>query len=124
MAHKEFGRTQRIAPQIRRELAEILSRQVSDPRLERLVISVVEVSKDLSHAKVFFTLPNAEDAPAALAALKGASGYLRRQLADRLRMRALPTFRFVYDASLDSALRLSELIDTAVADDLHKGSSS
>jgi ribosome-binding factor A len=121
MGHKEFGRTQRIGQQIRRELAEILSRQVSDPRLERLVISAVEVSKDLAYAKVFFTVPNSEGVRAALDALKGAGGYLKHQLADRLRMRVLPAIRFVHDASLENALKLSELIDTAIADDEQKG---
>ena len=122
MGVKEYARTQRIAQQLRREMGDILARQISDPRLERVTISAVQVSKDLAYAKVLFTLPKADDAPAVRAAFKGAAGFIRRQLAERLRMRSLPALRFIHDESLENALKLSELIDVAVAKDHEKGS--
>ena len=103
-----------MAEQIRRELAEVLSREARDPRFSQITMSAVEVSRDLSNAKGFFVPPEAGDATNLAKALKKATGYLRHHLADRLNIRNMPSLRFVHDQSVENALRVSELIDTAV----------
>lgn len=121
MSTREFSRPQRVAEQIRRELAAIFSRDARDPRFAQLTISAVEVSRDLSNAKVFI-IPSADnEIVGLLRALKKATGYLRRGLAERLNIRNMPMLRFVHDESMENALRVSELIDQAL--DPGKGSS-
>lgn len=115
MGAKEFSRTRRIAEQVRRELADILTRESNDPRFARLTISGVEVSKDLSHAKVYVTPTQGTDVRGLLQALNKAAGYLRRELSHRTRSRGTPSLRFVHDKTLESALRVTELIDSAIA---------
>lgn len=113
MGTKEFSRTRRVSEQVRRDLAEVLSREVADPRFQRITLTSVKVSHDLSHAKVYFTLPKDEDKEQTSKALRHASGYLRGLLADRLTLRITPKLSFLYDESLDQALRISELLDMA-----------
>lgn len=115
MSTREFGRPQRVAEQIRRELAEILSREASDPRFSQLTISAVEVSRDLSNAKIFIVPPADIDVIGLLKALRRATGYVRKNLAERLNIRIMPALRFVHDKSMEDALRVSELIDDAIA---------
>ena len=102
---------------MRRELADILSREVSDPRLGQLTVSGVEVSRDLAHAKVFVIPARGLDMVETMGVLRKATGYLRRTLANRLHVRSMPALRFEHDQSLENALHLSELIDSAVAAD-------
>lgn len=116
-----FSRTDRIAQQIQRELAELVRLELSDPRVRLLTITDVEVARDHSHAKVFFTrLDGKHDE--ARQGLEHAAGFLRRQLAHSLKLRIMPQLHFVYDASVERGSRLSQLIDQAVAGD--KGGSS
>ncbi len=103
-----------MAEQIRRELAAIFSRDSRDPRFSQLTISAVEVSRDLSNAKIFLIPPADVDIVHLLRALKKATGYLRGNLAQRLNIRNMPMLRFVHDESMENALRVSELIDTAL----------
>ena len=117
MGQKDYARADRIAAQLQRELSTIISRDMSDPRLGRISLSAVEVSRDLAHAKVFITAPDVEQAQTAVAVLTKASGYLKRQLGERMVLRILPHLKFVHDASLERALHVSQLIDTAIADD-------
>ena len=115
---REFSRTRRLAEQIQRELAQLIQREVKDPRLGMVTVSAVEVARDLSHAKVYVTLlGGSEHAPEALGILHKASGYLRHLLAQRVTMRTTPELHFVYDASVERGMRLTELIDDAVAAD-------
>ncbi len=107
-------RAQRIAEQIRQELADILRRELKDPRIHDVSFTAVEVSADLEHAKVWFTLLRGEPAEVA-AALKHASGFLRSALAQRLRLRTVPRLAFQYDESVERGARLSKLIDEVVA---------
>lgn len=95
----------------------MLLREVNDPRFAGVTLSEVEVSRDLSHAKVYVTLPAGADASATVKALNNASGYLRHGLSQRLHLRYLPALRFEHDTALERAHRLTELIDTAVAED-------
>jgi ribosome-binding factor A len=113
---KDFSRTRRIAEQIQRELAEVIRHEMKDPGVAGLVtITEVEVSPDHSHAKVFFTRLGDESLIRETSAgLKRAAGFLRTQLAQRLKLRTVPQLEFKYDASVERGARLSRLIDEAV----------
>ena len=106
---REFSRTKRVSEVIRRELANIISTRLSDPRVHLVSITAVDVSKDMKHAKVFITQMGEECE--ALDALTHAAGYLRRELGSRLAMKATPDLRFVYDHSVKRGMELSNLID-------------
>lgn len=115
---REFSRTRRLGEQIQRELAQLIQQELQDPRLGMVTVSAVEVSRDLSNAKVFITvLGENADVDASLKVLNKAAGFLRHELGQRLIMRSLPNLRFVYDASLERGNRLSSLIDQAMAAD-------
>ena len=113
---KDFSRTRRIAEQIQRELAELIRHEMKDPGVGGLVtITEVEVSPDHSHAKVFFTRLGDESLiQETSAGLRRAAGFLRTQLAQRLKLRTVPQLEFKYDASVERGARLSRLIDEAV----------
>lgn len=109
-------RNRRVAEQIRQELAAILLREMKDPRVARVTFTAVDVTSDLEHAKVWFTLLD-PDHEAARQGLIRASGFLRSQLSGRMQLRTVPKLTFVYDASVERGAHLSELIDKAVAED-------
>lgn len=111
------ARSARIADQIQRELAEILRTELRDPRVGSLVtLTGVELSRDQSHAKVFFTVLGApSDVEDVLQGLQHGAGFLRSQLAHRLSTRSVPELHFHYDESVERGVRLSRLIDEAVA---------
>jgi ribosome-binding factor A len=112
------ARSARIADQIQRELAEIVRTELRDPRVGTLVtLTGVELSRDQSHAKVFFTVLGApSDVDGVLHGLQRAAGFLRSQLAHRLSTRSVPELHFEYDESVERGMRLSKLIDEAVAE--------
>ena len=111
-----YARTDRIAQQIQREIAELVRLQVNDPRVRLVTVTGVEVARDYSQAKVFFTrLDGRHDE--AQKGLEHASGFLRSQLAHSLKLRVMPQLHFVYDASVERGSHLSQLIDQAVASD-------
>ena len=111
-------RLRRVADQIQRELAGLLRDEIKDPRVGRITVTAVEVSADLSHAKVFFThLAGREHAEEAVHALQHTAGFLRTELSHRLQLYSVPQLHFAYDDSIESGMRLSQLIDDAVAAD-------
>jgi ribosome-binding factor A len=111
-------RAQRIGDQLQRELADLLANEVKDPRVGRVTVTHVEVSADYSHATVHFShLAGKERAPDTIAALKRTAGFLRSELAHRLDLYSVPQLHFAYDDSIESGMRLSSLIDQAVAED-------
>lgn len=115
---RDFPRTRRVGEQLQRELAVLIRDELGDPRLGMVSISAVEVSRDLSHAKVFVsTLGKAEDAEASLRVLQGAAAYLRRLLGQRMMLRSVPQLHFERDQSIEQGARLSALIDSAVRGD-------
>ena len=110
MSH-DVKRTSIIAEMMQRKLSQLIQQEVRDPRLPKfLTISGVDVSRDLSHAKVFFTVFN-EDPASIEALLNKAASYLRTGLARTSTLRTVPQLHFVYDASIDYGRRLSRLID-------------
>ena len=120
MVKRHSQRAQRVGEQIQRELAQMLRDEVKDPRVGRVTITAVDVSPDLSHAKVFITdLAGGEHAEESLRALGRTAGFLRSELAHRMNLYSVPQLHFAYDDSIESGIRLSKLIDDAVASD-HK----
>lgn len=112
----DFPRSRRVAEQIRQELADILWREIHDPRIKGVTLNAVEVSHDLEHAKIWFTALNA-DHKEMTKALQHTVGFLRRELAHRMRLRMVPSLTFVYDESVARGAHLSQLIDEAVEED-------
>lgn len=111
----DSSRAGRIADQIHRELAELVSNELKDPRVGLVTITAVEVSADYHHARVFVTTLKGETAiESMLEGLDRASGYLRSRLAGSLRTRTVPQLHFVYDESVERGTRLSRLIEEAV----------
>lgn len=109
-------RLRRVADQIQRELSGLLRAELKDPRVGMITLTGVEVSPDLAHAKVFFTtLGDAEALAQTETGLKRAAGFLRAELGHRLKLRVTPEIRFIHDASVERGMRLSKLIDDAVA---------
>ena len=117
---REFKRTDRVADQLQQELAVLIQREVKDPRLGMVTVSGVTVSRDLGYADVHITLLGDDD-PARikenLAVLKRAAGFLRSQIARRIKLRHVPELRFHYDESVSRGHKLSSLIDQAVEAD-------
>ena len=118
---KEFSRTQRIGDQMQRELALLIQREIKDPRLGLVTITAVDVSRDLSHAKIFITIMGQDDDQEAvkgnLRILNDAAGFLRMQLGRSMKLRTVPQLHFNYDASIRRGVELSSLIERAVAED-------
>jgi len=114
---REFKRTDRVADQLQQELAVLIQREIKDPRLGMVTISSVTVSRDLGYADIYVTLLGEND-PARvkenLAVLKRAAGFLRSQIARRIKLRHVPELRFHYDESVVRGHKLSALIDEAV----------
>lgn len=119
---KDYSRSERLASQIQRELAALIQTGLKDPRLGMPSILEVQVSKDLAHARVFFSLLNAEDADGCLEALNHASGFLQREIGKQLKARVTPKLSFIYDDTDIRGRQLSDLIDSAVASDKFKAS--
>lgn len=113
---KDQSRPRRVAEQIQRELAELIQLEVKDPRVGMVTLTDVEVTPDYSHAKIYFTLLNqGHSLQESLEGLNRAAGYLRSQLAHRMRLRIMPQLHFVFDSSVERGVMLSHLIEEAVA---------
>lgn len=123
---REFKRTDRVADQLQQELAVLIQREIKDPRLGMVTVSGVDVSRDLGYADVHITLLGDDDAERIkenLAVLRRAAGFLRSQLARRVKLRHVPELRFHYDASVARGHQLSSLIDRAVESDRTRNAS-
>lgn len=115
---REFSRTRRVAELVRRELANLITSEISDPRISQITITAVEVSKDLRNAKVYITRlgePSEPDKAQTLEALAHAAGFLRRELSHALTLKNTPALHFYYDNSAERGAILSALIDDACA---------
>lgn len=106
-------RIERVNSLIRQELSELLQRQVKDPRLGNFItVTAVATSADMKYAKVFVSrMGSQEEKQEMLSALASASGFFRRELTKRLRIRRVPELSFQWDDSIERGDRLSRLID-------------
>lgn len=115
---KASQRAHRVGDQIQRELADLLKNEVKDPRVGQVTVTGVDVSGDLSHATVRFSSLAGKDASKDVGkALSRTAGFLRSELSRRLNLYSVPELRFLYDDSIESGIRMSKLIDEAVASD-------
>ena len=117
---REFSRTERVGDYLQRELALLIQRELRDPRLGMVSITAVEVSRDLSHARVYFTLlgvDSAEEAKPSVDVLNRAAGFLRTALSRDSAMRSVPRLRFHFDTSIGRGRDLEALISRATRAD-------
>ncbi len=108
------NRSFKVADQIQRDLTELISRELKDPRLGMLTIQGVEVSADYAHAKVFFSVL-VGDPLETQDALNQAAGFLRNGLFKRLHIHTVPTLHFIFDRTTERAADMNALIARAVA---------
>jgi ribosome-binding factor A len=113
-AGKPSGRPQKLGDLMQRELSDLLRQELRDPRVGMITLTSVDVSPDMSHAKVFFTVLEKEKLPETLEGLRRAAGFLRSQLAKRIQMYTTPELRFLYDESVERGDHLSRLIDSVI----------
>ncbi|MGB0467391.1 MAG: 30S ribosome-binding factor RbfA [Pontibacterium sp.] len=117
---QEYSRTQRIADQVQRDLAQLIQLEIKDPRVGMVTISHVRVAKDLGYADVYVTvlpLGGQDEATAlkeSLAVLNNAAGFLRGALARNIKLRVMPSLRFHFDESVARGRHLHGLIESAV----------
>jgi len=115
---RDFSRKERVADQIQRELAQLIQRDMQDPRLHLLSVSAVEVSRDLAYATVFVTsLSDTTSHDEILKTLRKAAGFLRHELGKAMRLRIVPELKFKYDESLERGTSMSKLINDAIDSD-------
>jgi len=110
------SRENRVGQEIQRLLPDLIRNEVRDPRVTGLItVTMVEVSHDLAHAKVFVTVLGDESVTAStLEGLDHCAAFLRSALSQRMRVRTVPALKFVYDESVERGARLTRLIETAL----------
>jgi ribosome-binding factor A len=120
---KEFSRTQRVADVIQKEVAQIIQRDVKDPRLGMVTILDVNISKDLFFADIHVSLLDLDgkDLAPRFAILKNAEGFIRASLSKKIKLRVIPEIRFHLDESSKRSNYISDLIDKAIARDNQNG---
>ena len=114
---REFKRTDRVAEQLQRELAQIIQLEVKDPRIGMVTVCAVDLSRDLHYATVYVTFLGIEETTKAtseaVAVLNDAASFIRVQIGKRMRMRAVPHVKFLFDESISRGRDLSSLIEKA-----------
>jgi ribosome-binding factor A len=106
---RPFARTQRLNDEIQRILADLIEREVQDPRVGFATVTGVRAAKDLSTARVFITVRSGQNVEETLAGLRAAAGFLRSRLAEQLQLRNVPELHFRYDESIERGFRMDEL---------------
>lgn len=114
---KEYPRSDRMASQIHRELSGLIQHGLKDPRLAHPSILDVQVSRDLSQAKVYFSVLDEERSAQTAKALNHAAGFLQRELARVINARIIPRLQFYYDDTDIRGKDMDSLIDAAIAQD-------
>lgn len=109
-------RPERLGEEIRDAIALIVARELKDPRIGFVTVTRVELTSDLAYARAYVgVLGDAARRKEALKALQQATGFVRRELGRRVRMRVLPELRFEYDAGLEASERVARLLDETKA---------
>ncbi|MBI0102622.1 MULTISPECIES: 30S ribosome-binding factor RbfA [Gilliamella] len=117
---KAFNRSSRVGHELQKEIAIILQREIKDPRLGMVTVSGVEISRDLSYAKVFVTFLNDDDPQVieqGLNVLNDAKGYIRTLIGKAMRLRIIPEIKFFYDESLVKGMQMSSLVSDVIKQD-------
>jgi ribosome-binding factor A len=111
-------RVERVGEAMREVIAELLMREIKDPRIGMVTLTTVEVSPDLRHARAYFScLGDAATRQRTQAGLQSAAGFMKGQLAKRLRLRYAPEITFVQDPSIEHADRIATLLKEVVPDE-------
>jgi len=118
---REFSRSERMAEQLRRELAEIVRDEMKDPRLGFVSFTEIRMSRDLSHAVIYCSILNSEQQDEAIEVLNRAVGFIRKEIGRRIRARIVPTLKFVVDESVTRGVAMDELISKALKSDQTNG---
>ncbi|EPI6238678.1 30S ribosome-binding factor RbfA [Neisseria gonorrhoeae] len=111
-----YARQDRVKEQIMRELAELVRIGLKDPRAGFITINEVEITRDYSHATVFYTVLNQDTREITEEVLEHARGHLRSELSKRIKLFKIPELHFKYDESLERGMSLSALIDQVAAE--------
>ena len=107
----EYQRSDRVGDLILEVIAELLRKDIRDPRVQAVTLTGAKVSKDLRHARVYFNMLGGQnDSSEVLAGLKSATGFIRAKLGKQLKLRFVPALEFTYDDSEDEAQRIDELL--------------
>ena len=121
---REFSRSQRMAEQLRRELAEIIQDEIKDPRVGFISFTEVRMSRDLSHAVIYCSVLNSVQLEESIEILNSAVGFIRKSIGRRIRARIVPTLKFVADESIIRGAAMDELISEAIKSDQRTGEAS
>jgi ribosome-binding factor A len=114
---KPYTRAERISIKIQQAITELLTKKISDPRIEMATVSRVKLTPDLRLASVYVTVFGDEDRIAAtLAGFKNSKGFIKKHIAPQLGLKYMPDLRFFHDDSFDKAARMDALIDSVVKD--------
>ncbi|BCX81820.1 ribosome-binding factor A [Methylomarinovum caldicuralii] len=108
---RDYERSQRVASQLQRELADLIRHEIKDPRLGWVTVDDVEVSRDLSVAKVYVSTLEMDRIDTTLEILQGAAPFLRHELGKRLHIRQIPELRFFKDTAIEAGMRITQLLD-------------
>ena len=108
-----YARQDRVQEQIMRDLAELTRTGLKDPRAGFITITEVELTRDYSHATVWYTVMDEKTREVTAEALDNAKGHLRSELAKRIKVFKTPELHFEYDESIERGMNISSLIDQA-----------
>jgi ribosome-binding factor A len=117
-------RIERLNKEFLRLIADFLMNGLKDETAAGVILTHVDCSKDLSHAKVYFTLLDEGAAPAARAALESSAGKIRGYLGRAMRVRQIPELHFIFDDSERRAREIDALIDRVIQEDRGRGKCS
>lgn len=117
MMPREFTRSERVAAQLHREIAQIIQQDVKNPLVGFVSVSEVDVTRDISLARVYVTVFDSEQAVVSIKALNKAAGFIRTRVGHKMRMRHVPELRFFHDASVETGARVDALIAKALHQD-------
>ncbi len=111
---KSYPRSDRLADAIMRELSQAIRHEMADPRVAWVTLSAVRMTPDLATALVYFTVLDDKVRLDAEKALEQGSGFLRTLVAKKLQTRKMPRLKFIYDATLEYANHMNDLINEAL----------
>ena len=111
-----YARQDRVKEQIMREMAELVRQGLKDPRAGFITINDVEITRDYSHATIYYTVLDDRTREVTAEALEHAKGYLRSELSKRLSVFRTPELHFEYDESVERGMSTSHLIDQVAAE--------
>ena len=107
-----MGRIDKVNQAVKREVSSIIHGELKDPRLQFVTITQVEVTKDLQHAKIYFSvLGDQKSAEKADLGLNSAKGFVRRLVGQRIRMRYTPEIEFIYDRTVEYGVRIEQALE-------------